>query len=181
MNTNESIKLIEEELEILRQKIRNHIIAVFRANETKELEITPHKSTHQSWFVYQDAYEQYFKIVVTAVRYENDVLSYEICVPNNETTGGERIEIDEKSAPEYFQVSELISIYKTLSEYIPPVADWNKWWYSAEFTIMERITGYQQLDFDPEGESQAFVDACDAYWENLPTDEKQELWKEYNR
>ena len=59
------------------------------------------------------------------------------------------------------------------------VPGYDKWWYSTEFKVMEIITGYRQLDFDPEDGYQKFVDACDKWWESLPKREKIELWKEY--
>ena len=58
---------------------------------------------------------------------------------------------------------------------------YNKWWYSADFVTMEAITGYRQLDFNPEDGYQAFIDACDKWWENLPEHEKIEIQKNTNK
>jgi hypothetical protein len=58
------------------------------------------------------------------------------------------------------------------------IPSYNKWWYSVDFREMERITGYRQFDFDPEDGYQAFVDACDNYWEALSRKEKIEIWRE---
>ena len=55
----------------------------------------------------------------------------------------------------------------------------NRWWYSTEFRIMEAITGLRQSQFNPSDGSQAFVDACDSYWENLTAAEKITLHHEY--
>ena len=46
------------------------------------------------------------------------------------------------------------------------------WWGNADFRVMERITRYRQLDFDPDEGYQAFVDACNEWWNEKNTDEK---------
>lgn len=51
-----------------------------------------------------------------------------------------------------------------------------RWWCQSDFQQMERITGYRQDDFSPEDGYQAFVDACDKWWEILSTEEKICLW-----
>jgi uncharacterized Zn finger protein (UPF0148 family) len=58
-----------------------------------------------------------------------------------------------------------------------PIAD--NWWYGTEFILMERITGYRQYNFDHEEGYQAFVDACDKYWESLSKSDKIDIWEEY--
>jgi len=55
----------------------------------------------------------------------------------------------------------------------------NDWWGGTDFKEMERITGYRQLDFDPEDGYQAFVDACDKWWNEQTPDEKIALWKNH--
>ena len=42
----------------------------------------------------------------------------------------------------------------------------DQWWYSVDFATMEQVSGYRQLDFDPADGCQAFVDACDGFWDN---------------
>ncbi len=48
----------------------------------------------------------------------------------------------------------------------------NEWWGETDFKGMERITCYRQLDFDPDEGWQAFVDACNGWWDGKITDEK---------
>jgi hypothetical protein len=36
-----------------------------------------------------------------------------------------------------------------------------QWWGETDFRQMELITGFRQLDFEPDEGYQAFVDACD--------------------
>jgi hypothetical protein len=59
------------------------------------------------------------------------------------------------------------------------VTMYNKWWNSSDFITMEKITRFRQFDFDPDEGYQAFVDACDEFWENLSTEDKKEIWEEY--
>jgi hypothetical protein len=59
-----------------------------------------------------------------------------------------------------------------------PVA--NNWWNDTDFIQMEKITGFRQIDFDPEDGFQSFVDACDTYWDQLDDNEKLILWEKYN-
>jgi hypothetical protein len=54
------------------------------------------------------------------------------------------------------------------------------WWNETDFSHMERITGFRQSDFDPADGCQAFVDACDTWWDELDTEEKTEIWMKYN-
>jgi hypothetical protein len=55
-----------------------------------------------------------------------------------------------------------------------------QWWGGTDFRQMERITGFRQADFNPDGGYRAFVDACDNYWEQLNAKEKIEVWKKYS-
>ena len=55
----------------------------------------------------------------------------------------------------------------------------NDWWGGTDFKEMERITGYRQLDFDPEDGYQAFVDACNKWWNEQTPDEKITLWENH--
>ncbi|GHV00876.1 hypothetical protein FACS1894159_07640 [Bacteroidia bacterium] len=55
----------------------------------------------------------------------------------------------------------------------------DRWWYSADFATMERAAGYRRYGFDPAGGHQAFVDACDSWWEELSIGNKVDLWKWY--
>ena len=54
----------------------------------------------------------------------------------------------------------------------------DKWWHGLDFRKMERLTGYRQDDFDPEDGCQAFADACNNWWNALPTEEKISVWKD---
>lgn len=56
-----------------------------------------------------------------------------------------------------------------------------KWWGEADFRALERITGYRQLDFDPEDGYQAFVGACNEWWGNKTTDKKISIRREMTR
>ncbi len=48
----------------------------------------------------------------------------------------------------------------------------NEWWMGSEFIKMERITGHSQYDFDPEDGYQAFIDACNEWWNDKTIEEK---------
>jgi hypothetical protein len=50
--------------------------------------------------------------------------------------------------------------------------DADEWWGKCDFQTMERITGYRQHDFDPEDGCQAFVDACNGWWNGKTAEEK---------
>lgn len=55
----------------------------------------------------------------------------------------------------------------------------NEWWHSQDFRQMERLTGYRQNDFGSEEDGcQAFVDACDNWWNALSNEEKIGVWKD---
>lgn len=56
----------------------------------------------------------------------------------------------------------------------------NEWWNSCGFKEMELITGYKQYEFSPDDGYQDFVDACNDWWEYLPTQEKINLYELYN-
>jgi hypothetical protein len=60
------------------------------------------------------------------------------------------------------------------------IAGANQWWNETDFQEMQRITGFRQTDFDPEDRYQAFVDACDTYWNQLNDEEKIEIYNENN-
>ena len=55
---------------------------------------------------------------------------------------------------------------------------WEKWWMQTDFRTMEELTGLRQLDYDPEDGYQAFVDACEAWWNSHSENEKITIWKE---
>ena len=55
-----------------------------------------------------------------------------------------------------------------------------EWWNGLEFIVMERITGFRQVDFSPEDGCQEFVDTCDEWWDEKSYDEKRMIWKEYH-
>lgn len=56
----------------------------------------------------------------------------------------------------------------------------NEWWGNCGFKEMEFITGYKQYEFSPDDGYQDFVDACNDWWEHLPTQEKINLYNLYN-
>lgn len=51
----------------------------------------------------------------------------------------------------------------------------NSWWANLGFGKLEKITGYKPSDFAPDNGCQAFVDACNRYWEDLPIETKISL------
>lgn len=57
---------------------------------------------------------------------------------------------------------------------------WWRWWRQTDFAMMERITGLRQSDYAPEDGYQAFVDACEAWWNRQSEEEQIRLWKEYD-
>ena len=56
---------------------------------------------------------------------------------------------------------------------------WRTWWRQTDFPTMERITGLRQSNYDPVDESQAFVDACEAWWNEQSEEDQIRIWKEY--
>ena len=52
------------------------------------------------------------------------------------------------------------------------------WWDSTDFRQMERITGFREADFPAEEGNQAFVDACESWWNEKSYDEKRAIWKQ---
>ncbi|MDR1370099.1 MAG: hypothetical protein LBJ72_08275 [Dysgonamonadaceae bacterium] len=54
-----------------------------------------------------------------------------------------------------------------------------QWWRKTDFRQMENITGYRQFEFDPEDGYQAFVDACNNYWNSLSRDGKTCIWEKF--
>ncbi len=52
----------------------------------------------------------------------------------------------------------------------------DEWWGETDFREMERITRFRQLDFDPEDGYQAFVDACNGWWDGHSTDKKINIY-----
>ena len=56
---------------------------------------------------------------------------------------------------------------------------WRTWWRQADFATMERITGLRQSDYDPENGYQAFINACETWWNGQSEEEQIRIWKEY--
>ena len=52
----------------------------------------------------------------------------------------------------------------------------DEWWDNCDFKEMEMITGFRMTDFDPEDGYQAFVDACNEWWDKLTPNEKTRLY-----
>jgi len=52
------------------------------------------------------------------------------------------------------------------------LAEAEKWWRESAFAKMERVTGYRQSDFDPEDGCQAFIDACEKWWDGRAIEDK---------
>ena len=57
---------------------------------------------------------------------------------------------------------------------------WRRWWRQIDSPTRERITGLQQSDYDPENGYQAFVDACETWWNGQSEEDQIRLWKEYD-
>jgi hypothetical protein len=55
-----------------------------------------------------------------------------------------------------------------------------QWWGETDFRQMELITGFRQLDFEPDEGYQAFVDACDNCWERFSDEIKIRIWEQYS-
>lgn len=53
-----------------------------------------------------------------------------------------------------------------------------RWWQETDFKMMERLTGYRQADFPSDEGYQAFVDACNAWWNKKRYDEQCQIWEE---
>jgi hypothetical protein len=60
------------------------------------------------------------------------------------------------------------------------ISDAYRRWSESDFTQMERLTGFRQIDFDPEDGYQDFVDACDSHWNRLCDEEKVLKWEDYD-
>jgi hypothetical protein len=58
------------------------------------------------------------------------------------------------------------------------LADAKKWWNETDFRQMALITGFRQYEYSPEDGCQAFVDACDNWWNSLDRNEKIRIWQE---
>jgi hypothetical protein len=56
----------------------------------------------------------------------------------------------------------------------------NKWWCNTDFTEMEKITGFRQLDFNPEDGYQDFVDVCDNWWEKSTSEFKLDIFYKWS-
>lgn len=57
---------------------------------------------------------------------------------------------------------------------------WRRWWRQIDFPTRERVTGLRQSDYALEEGYQAFVDACEAWWNGQSEEEQIRLWKEYD-
>lgn len=55
----------------------------------------------------------------------------------------------------------------------------DEWWGGCDFKAMELITGFRQIDFDPEDGYQDFVDACDAWWDECTFSEKRNIYMDW--
>ena len=53
---------------------------------------------------------------------------------------------------------------------------WDKWFKECDFATMEKITGYKQSDFSSDDGYQDFVDACEAWWDKLNTEDRKEIY-----
>lgn len=52
----------------------------------------------------------------------------------------------------------------------------DRWWHEQDFRQLEHFTRFRQDDFDPEDGYQAFVDACNTWWNALSNNMKICLW-----
>ena len=57
---------------------------------------------------------------------------------------------------------------------------WDTWFKGCDFATMEKLTGFKQSDYSPEEGYQDFVDACEDWWEELPTEERKEIYTSNN-
>ena len=55
----------------------------------------------------------------------------------------------------------------------------DEWWAGLDFRTMEEITGLKETDYSPEDGSQAFVDACDAWWNSFSDLNKVAIWRSH--
>lgn len=55
-----------------------------------------------------------------------------------------------------------------------------QWWQETDFETMERMTGYLQADYPADEGHQAFIDACNTWWNKRCYDEQRRIWKENN-
>ena len=51
----------------------------------------------------------------------------------------------------------------------------DKWWNTADFDLMERVTGQQRDNFSSDDGYQDFVDWCDKWWSELSFEEKLQI------
>jgi hypothetical protein len=76
----------------------------------------------------------------------------------------------------YYEMIFDIDLDVLANEYFEFPRTWNKWFQNADFITMEKITGYRQYNFSSDEGYQDFVDACEDWWEKLPTEEKKEIY-----
>lgn len=62
-------------------------------------------------------------------------------------------------------------------EEVKPLTLAERWWGQTPFRTMEQVTGLREEDFPGDDDSQAFVDACDAWWNSQTDEEKIDIWK----
>ena len=55
---------------------------------------------------------------------------------------------------------------------------WRRWWRQIDSPTRERVTGLRQSDYAPEDGYQAFVDACEAWWNRQFAEEQIRIRKE---
>lgn len=53
------------------------------------------------------------------------------------------------------------------------------WWDSSDYKTLEQVTGLKETDYPSENGSQAFLDACNEWWNALDHDGRRNLYKEF--
>lgn len=53
----------------------------------------------------------------------------------------------------------------------------DEWWLTLGFDTLEQLTGLQHADYSPNNAYQAFLDACDIWWNTKTAKEKIKIFK----
>jgi len=87
-----------------------------------------------------------------------------------------RAEAEKLSSEDFIHAAGITEDEHDIDE-IPPIKLSERWWGQTPFRRMEQMTGLREDDY-PEGDdgNQAFVDACDEWWNSHSDEEKIEIW-----
>jgi len=86
-----------------------------------------------------------------------------------------REKIAQYSKEQFFDESDIMEDDHDIEE-ISELKQAERWWGQTPFRTMEQVTGLREEDFPGDDGSQAFVDACDAWWNSQTDEEKIEIW-----